>query len=238
MNNLLQVEQLTFGYNSAFFPSFDFALNACEVVALLGPNGTGKSTFMRVLAGELQPLQGSLTLLQKSLKKYSAVERAQKIARVRPTLTIPERITVQEYVSLGRSVFAGVFDGRRREDLEAVEKAMELADVKQFAKRTLNSLSDGERARVFLAEAFAKEPKVLLLDEPTAFLDVPHTIELFKLLKQVANERSCGILICTHQVEYAKHFADRLIVFNSLQKPFVGDVKSAEENGSLKWASI
>lgn len=236
---MLKIQGLQFGFEKAFFEPFDFDLHAGEVVALLGPNGTGKSTFMKVCSGELPCICGNVLLEGKLLNTMSAVERSQKIARVRPTLAVPSRMTVQEFVLLGRSAFAGFLDKRSANDLKIAEDSLKLVDAMKFAKRTLVSLSDGERARVFLAEALARESKVLLLDEPTAFLDVPHVISLFKLLRQVAVERKCGILICTHQVEYALRFSDRVIAFDNMQKKvFVGSCDFAVQCGALSWAEV
>lgn len=237
-NDVLDIIGIQFGYDSAFFAPFDFSLNAGEVVALLGPNGVGKSTFLKTCSGELKPLSGSVNVCGKNVADFAFRERSKKIARVRPAMNVPPRMTVSEFVMLGRSAYADFLDGRSKGDQKIVEASLELADAKCFTKRILASLSDGEKARVFLAEALAREPSVLLLDEPTAFLDVPHVIALFKLLKQVAEQRQCGILVCTHQLEYALKYSDRVVVFEKDHDVFCGTSEEARQSGMLKWAEV
>ena len=147
----------------------------------------------------------------------------------------PDRMTVQEFVSLGRTPYAGVLDGRSAEDDAIIEQSMECLDVKRFAGRAVCELSDGERTRVYLAEAIAQSVNVLLLDEPNAFLDIPRSHALFRTLRELAASRGMGIVVSTHSVEYALRYADRIMVIDG------GEVKvatagSAEQSGLLDWA--
>jgi iron complex transport system ATP-binding protein len=137
-------------------------------------------------------------------------------------------------VRLGRSPYSGIFDSRTAEDNRIVEESMVLLDVAVFAERPVAELSDGERSRVFLAEAVAQRVNVLLLDEPNAFLDIPRSHALFRLLKKIAVERQMGIVISTHSVEYAERYCDRIMVVDG------GTVKNAlaseaRKCGLLDW---
>ncbi len=248
-NVLLEAKQFSFGYQSTLISPMDFSLHAGEVVSLLGPNGCGKSTFLKTCVGEVKPLGGALLLKNKSIASIKPKELSKIIARVRATLPFSERILVREFVSLGRSAFSGIFDKHSESDETAILNALTQTNTLSFATRPLGALSDGERARVFLAEALARETPILLLDEPTAFLDVPHTISLFKMLKDIALKRRCGILICTHQTSYAETFSDRLLIFNPSSKQkansgispgtfFCGTTADAHAVDALAWTKI
>ena len=218
------------------FP-FDFSLASGTVVALMGENGCGKSSLLKTFAGMLTPVAGEVSLEGKSLTEWAPRERAQEISLVRMSSAVPPRMSVSEFVRLGRSPYSGIFDSRTDEDKRIVEESMELLDVANFANRPIAELSDGERSRVFLAEAVAQQVKILLLDEPNAFLDIPRSHALFRLLKNIAEERQMGIVVSTHSVEYAERYCDKIMVVNG------GTVKvatavDARKNGLLDWTEI
>ena len=232
---LLNCENLVLGYGhekTVVVTPVNFELNAGDVVALLGENGSGKSTFLKTLCGLLQPVSGNVLLLGKS--EWTARERARFITLVRMSGVTCDRMTVREFVSLGRTPYAGIFDGRSKEDESIVDEAIALLDLENFASRWLTELSDGERSRVYLAQAVAQQVKVLLLDEPNAFLDIPRSRKLFKLLQKLAKERGMGILVSTHSVEYAEKYCDRIMV---IEKGSVRteSAKDARAKGLLDW---
>ena len=145
-----------------------------------------------------------------------------------------DRMTVREFVSLGRTPYAGLFDGRSKEDEKIVDEAVSLLELENFTNRWVNELSDGERSRVYLAQAVAQQVKVLLLDEPNAFLDIPRSRKLFTLLQKLAKERGMGILVSTHSVEYAEKYCDRIMV---IEKGCVRceSANEARAKGLLDW---
>ncbi len=213
---------------------FDFSLVSGTVVALMGENGCGKSSLLKTFAGLLKPVAGSVSLEGKSLTEWAPRERAQEISLVRMSSAVPPRMSVSEFVRLGRSPYSGIFDSRTDEDNRIVNKSMALLDVADFANRPIAELSDGERSRVFLAEAVAQQVKILLLDEPNAFLDIPRSHALFRLLKKIALERKMGVVVSTHSVEYAERYCDKIMVVNG------GTVKvaaapDARKAGLLDW---
>ena len=236
MTNLLQCEGLVLGYQAAkanaagIVAPFSFELKAGEVVALLGENGCGKSTFLKTLCAQLQPVAGEVTLCGQSLwgsadaTAWTARERAKLVTLVRMSGLVCDRMTVREFVSLGRTPYAGLFDGRSKEDEKIVD----------FTNRWVNELSDGERSRVYLAQAVAQQVKVLLLDEPNAFLDIPRSRKLFTLLQKLAKERGMGILVSSHSVEYAEKYCDRIMV---IEKGCVRceSANEARAKGLLDW---
>ena len=239
-NALLECKDLLVGYGKAL-PSmkftFDFSLASGSVVALMGENGCGKSSLLKTFAGLLAPVAGEVSLEGKSLTEWAPRERAQEISLVRMSSAVPPRMSVSEFVRLGRSPYSGIFDSRTEEDNRIVENSMALLDVANFANRPIAELSDGERSRVFLAEAVAQQVKILLLDEPNAFLDIPRSYALFRLLKKIAVERQMGIVVSTHSVEYAERYCDKIMVVNGGTVK-VASAADARKNGLLDWTEI
>ena len=239
-NVLLECKDLLVGYGKALpsmkFP-FDFSLASGTVVALMGENGCGKSSLLKTFAGLLTPVAGEVSFEGKSLTEWAPRERAQEISLVRMSSAVPPRMSVSEFVRLGRSPYSGIFDSRTDEDKRIVEESMELLDVANFANRPIAELSDGERSRVFLAEAVAQQVKILLLDEPNAFLDIPRSHALFRLLKKIAVERQMGIVVSMHSVEYAERYCDKIMVVNGGTVK-VATAADARKAGLLDWTEI
>ena len=234
---LLECKNLLVGYNSALETMkipFDFSLVSGTVVALMGENGCGKSSLLKTFAGLLKPVAGSVSLEGKSLMEWAPRERAQEISLVRMSSAVPPRMSVSEFVRLGRSPYSGIFDSRTDEDNRIVDESMALLDVANFANRPIAELSDGERSRVFLAEAVAQQVKILLLDEPNAFLDIPRSHALFRLLKKIAVERKMGVVVSTHSVEYAERYCDKIMVVNG-GTVRVAPALDARQQGLLEW---
>ena len=239
-NVLLECKDLLVGYGKALPSmkfSFDFSLASGNVVALMGENGCGKSSLLKTFAGLLAPVAGEVSLEGKSLTEWAPRERAQEISLVRMSSAVPPRMSVSEFVRLGRSPYSGIFDSRTDEDNRIVKESMDLLDVANFANRPIAELSDGERSRVFLAEAVAQQVKILLLDEPNAFLDIPRSHALFRLLKKIAVERQMGIVVSTHSVEYAERYCDKIMVVNGGTVK-VASAADARKNGLLDWTEI
>ena len=241
---ILEASRLQFGYagmQNAFAAEFDFGLEAGEVVALMGENGCGKSTLLKVFAGLLPPLAGKVEICGKDVYDrkdgWNLLELSRKVSLVRMGVQPPDRMTVREFVGLGRTPYSGILDGRSAEDERIIDDAMALLDVTRFAKRPVAELSDGERTRVYLAEAVAQQVDVMLLDEPNAFLDIPRSHALFRTLRELAASRKMGVVVSTHSIEYAEKYADRIMVVNGgLVR--VAPAGSARAEGLLDWACI
>lgn len=228
MNKLLDVRSCQFGFKQALLLPFNFSLYPGEVVALLGENGVGKSTFLRLCVGYEKIISGGIFYGKENRETLSVKDLFQKVSLVRSNLSIPDRILVRDFVMLGM----------QKKNFELLEKVMKETNIQNFLDRTLISLSDGERSRVLLAEALIRNTSLLLLDEPTAFLDVPRSIDLFKLLKSIAVNENKGILISTHQVEHALKYADRLLVFLRNGQVVSGLVEDVLKSGALSWAEL
>jgi len=206
---LLSAVDLIVGYaGRPVLGPVNLAILPGEFVCVLGANGTGKSTLLRSLTGLQKPLGGGVDLEQTPLAKLSANERARKQA-----LVLTDRVSAQamrgyELAALGRQPHTGWSGRLSAEDHAVVCKALEDADAAVFADRLVVELSDGERQRILIARALAQEPVVLILDEPTAFLDLPRRIELMHLLRRVARLRSLAVLMSTHDLDLALRYAD------------------------------
>lgn len=235
---LLNLRQVTFGYESPLASPLDMEVQAGQVVALVGENGSGKSTLLKTLGGMLLPLDGSLELDGRPLAEYGLRELSKKVALVRMGLAAPAEMTVREFVSLGRSPYAGFLDGRSREDEEIIDSAMDDIDVTLFAERKVAELSDGERSRVYLARALAQQVKLLLLDEPDAFMDIPRRKNLFVTLKKMSREKDMAVVLSTHWVDYAEKYADSILAFTSKGKLEFAPASCARELGLLSWAEV
>ena len=185
------------------------ALHCGELVALIGCNGAGKSTLLRTLSAYQRPLSGVIECNGKDITGMSPGDVAKELAVVL-TSTEPAPLTVRELVSLGRTPYTNFFGRMTAEDNAVVDDAMDIMGISSFAGRKLSTLSDGERQKCMIAKALAQETSLILLDEPTAFLDFGSKINLFRTLKKLTREKHKAILVSTHDIELAIKFADRL----------------------------
>jgi iron complex transport system ATP-binding protein len=207
----LRTENLSVGYpGRAVLSGLDLELRAGELVCLLGPNVAGKSTLLRSLAGLMPPLSGRLWLAGREADALSAAARARRTAIVLAGNREAGHLTVEELAALGRYPHTGWSGRLAPEDREAIRRGLEEAGVLELRARPCDELSDGERQRAMLARALAQDPAVLLLDEPTAFLDLPRRVEAMRFLREAARRRGRAVLLSTHDLDLALRAADRL----------------------------
>lgn len=191
-----------------------FALFPGELVCLLGPNGAGKSTLLRTIASFQPPLDGQLSLAGQAISAYSERELSRLIGIVLTDKTQTGGLTVQELVALGRQPHTGFFGRLKSRDHEIIHQAMESVGISFKAHQYMAELSDGERQKAMIAKALVQECPLILLDEPTAFLDVTSRIEIMQLLHAIARDQDKTVLMSTHDVEQALIFSDRLWLLN------------------------
>jgi len=212
---LIETQSLTFSIDEAhLLRDITITLREGELVGLIGPNGAGKSTLLRVLGGLWAGASGSLKLAGNPLNTYSARQVARIVAHVPQLTAMDFAFTVREVVLMGRSPYLGRLDLEGPEDRQIAESAMEAMSVLDLANRFVNTLSGGERQRVFIARALAQQPRVLLLDEPTANLDVRHQLDLMHMITRLSRETGLAVLAAIHDLDLAAHFGDRLILLN------------------------
>jgi iron complex transport system ATP-binding protein len=191
----------------------DFRLNAGEALALVGPNAAGKSTLVRALAGLLRPTRGLVRLEGRGLAEWPRTQLARRVALVAPEEEGAGVLTVEDRVALGRYPHRGPFRPLTGEDQRAVRHALESTGIRELATRRLATLSAGERQLAALARGLAQEPKVLLLDEPAAHLDIGHQLQLFRVLDEV-RAKGVAVLAVVHDLQRAAAWAERMLVLD------------------------
>ena len=184
-----------------------------RLLAVAGPNGSGKTTLLRLLSGSLVPQAGEVRLGDRLLSEFDDRDRARMLAVVPQSESSPFPVTVREMVGMGRFAHLGPWERLGTRDRAVVEHALERCAVAPFAERQLGELSGGERQRARIARALAQEAPVLLLDEPTAGLDLRYRMELFHLLQELCSE-GLALLVVTHDLNLAARFADRLLILD------------------------
>ena len=212
---MIQARNLTIGYRQGrkvkkVHTGLSFALRQGELTCLLGPNGAGKSTLLRTLGGTQAPLTGDIFLEGRSFTTYTEKEISRKIGLVLTDRTMAGGLTVFDLVSLGRHPHTGFFGRLQKRDEEIVYQSLDAVGVAFKAGSYVAELSDGERQKVMIAKALAQECPLLLLDEPTAFLDVVSRIEMMDLLHELAEKKGKTVLLSTHDLEQALLLGDRL----------------------------
>lgn len=210
---ILRAEGVVAGYGAPVLHGVTCAVVPGSLLAVVGPNGSGKTTLLRALLGLLPPTEGKVTLDGRDLAGWPRREVARTVGvvtqREDPAFPLP----VEEAVLLGRYPHLGALAAPRAADLASVERAMERADVTALRGRPTDRLSGGEAQRVRLARALAQEPALLLLDEPTTSLDVRHEMQLFELVRGLADQ-GLGALVVTHHLNLAARFADRMLLLD------------------------
>jgi len=226
MNAIIKVENLTFGYTqSLVLKDFGFELKQGQFLTIAGPNGAGKTTLLNLLCGLLKPKAGFIEIDAADIQSYSVKELARKIAVVHQEFVPVFDFTVQQMVSMARTPYLGTFGFESDTDKEIVADALEMTDTIQFASRPLAQLSGGERQRVFIARALAQNTPVLLLDEPTSFLDFKHQVGIYDLLKAAQLEKGKTIVSVTHDINLAAQYADIALLLGADTGYHIGCVK-------------
>lgn len=212
----LTFEKLSIGYrqprktDKVIAENLSAELRAGELICLLGPNGAGKSTLMRTLAGMQAPMGGIIQLQGRSLATYSTLELAKQLAVVLTERVEVGNLSAYALVGLGRHPYTN-WQGRLTADDEAiVQWALTITNSVALASREVSELSDGERQRVMIARALAQQPSLIILDEPTAFLDLPRRVDVMRLLRTLARKTGTAILLSTHDLDLALRSADQV----------------------------
>jgi iron complex transport system ATP-binding protein len=217
---LCTVENLTIGYHYPRRPEYvvarelNLVLRHGELACLLGPNGSGKSTFLRTVSGTLPSIAGRVFFRGRLLEHHSGRELSQFLSVVLTDRVDVGFLSCYALVALGRHPYTGWSGRISPDDDRIVRWALEAVGADQLVHRYVAELSDGERQKIMIARALAQEPELLLLDEPTAFLDVPRRVEIMQLLKKLAGETSKSILLSTHDLELALRSADRILLLS------------------------
>ena len=182
-----------------------------EIVALIGPNGAGKSTFLKTVARELPPISGQVLLEGRPLQSFSYKALSRKMAVILTERIRVELTTCRDIVATGRYPYTGRLGVLRPEDERAVDEAMDTVHALDLSERDFGAISDGQRQRILLARAICQEPELILLDEPTSFLDVRHKLDLLSILTRMARKKNITVLMSLHEIDLAEKVADKII---------------------------
>ena len=209
---LCETQDLAIGYSKTPLAE-NIALGAKpgQILTLIGPNGAGKSTLLKTLAGQLSPLGGTVLLDGQDLTAYTGPDRARKLALMLPHTRRTELTTCFEFAAAGRIPYTGRLGILSPADRQAVQHALEVAGAAHLADRDFNCISDGQRQRVLLARAICQQPQVLLLDEPTSFLDIKGKIELLTILQKLAHEDGLAVIVSLHELDMAQKVSDAVV---------------------------
>jgi iron complex transport system ATP-binding protein len=222
MPPVYQLNHVSYSYGSGpVLDNISVEVETAEFVAMVGPNGAGKSTLLKIMAGLIRGYAGSVKFDGRDLSTLSPNDLAQRMAFVPQETHVVFPFTVGEIVLMGRLPHRQtvLFDSRR--DMDSARQAMELTDTAKLSSKIFTELSGGERQRVVLACALAQEPKVLLLDEPTVYLDLKHQVQFYGILEQLNAERHITIISVTHDINLAARYARRMIAIR--EGVFVAD---------------
>lgn len=232
---ILKTSALSIGYDDKTVVSnINVTLNEGDIIALVGPNGAGKSTLFKTFSTHIKPVGGKIELFGKDLISYSPKERAKLLGIVLTERPDDMFLKVFDVVAAGRYPYTGMFGKLSEKDENEIKASLELVGVNHLIDRVFNTLSDGEKQKVMIAKAIAQNTPVIMLDEPTAFLDYPSKIELFSLLKRLAKEQHKAILFSSHDLELLLRYTDNLWII-AKNKPFAaGQSSELLKNGVIK----
>lgn len=216
MKKAVEIKSLSFSYTeNEILKNLSFSISEGEFFVIIGPNGSGKTTLMKTIAGILKPKKGELRIFDRPLKDYTRKDLAKTIALVPQMGGLDFPFTVTELVLMGRSPHLSMLGFEQEKDLEIADKAMTLTGVDHLAHRKIDQLSGGECQRVFIARAICQEPKIILLDEPTASLDIAHQVKVMDLMEKLKKEIGFTVIVVSHDVNLAAMYSDRLLLLKA-----------------------
>lgn len=207
-----QMKDLSVGYNgNALIHDINIGIHKGEIVTLIGPNGSGKSTILKSITRHLPLIKGNVFLDGRDIGRLSYKELSTKLSVVLTERMKPELMTCHEMVATGRYPYTGRLGILSREDEEKVEAAMAAVHASELGNRYYNTISDGQRQRILLARAICQEPEMIILDEPTSFLDVRHKLELLSILRSMAKEKQITVVMSLHEIDLAEKISDKIM---------------------------
>ena len=207
-----RTRQMTVGYDGVpLIKDIAIDIEKGEIVTLIGPNGSGKSTILKSITRQLKLLGGRVFIASEELQRLSYKDLSTRMAVVLTERMKPELMTCRDIVATGRYPYTGRLGILSREDEEKVEAAMTAVHALELRNRDFNAISDGQRQRVLLARAICQEPEIIILDEPTSFLDIRHKLQLLSILRDMAKRRGITVIMSLHEIDLAQKISDRII---------------------------
>lgn len=215
MKYYFMTEGLSVGYHKKpLIEHIEIALEQGEILTLIGPNGAGKSTVLKSIAKQLSLIAGTVYLNEKDMNRMSGTEISQKMAVLLTEKLRTELMTCEDVVATGRYPYTGRFGILSEQDRACVREAMELVHMTEIKDRNFTQISDGQRQRVMLARALCQEPEIIILDEPTSYLDVKYKLEFLSILQEMRKKRKLTVIMSLHELELAERVSDKIMCVN------------------------
>lgn len=216
---LLSINNVFFKYDlKTVLNDFELTISQGELVGIVGPNGCGKSTLLKLISGILKPNTGTILINGMDIKRFTAKEIAKKVAVVPQIATIPPNLQAMEIAMMGRTPYLGTLQWESNEDYKKVRDSMEMTNCWELHNQQIGMVSGGERQRIILARALVQDTPILLLDEPTASLDLGSQIDTFELLLKLINISKKAILVAIHDITLASQYCDRIVLVHEGHK--------------------
>jgi len=213
---IIRTEALAVGYDkTVIVDGIEFGVKPGEILTLVGPNGSGKSTLLKTLTKQLSILSGTVYLGEESMGAMKESEIAKRVSILMTERVRPELMTCMDIVSTGRYPYTGRLGILSDHDWECVEDAMKLVQVWDLKDRPFGNISDGQSQRIMLARAICQEPELLIMDEPTSFLDISHKLELLSILKGLVKEKNLAVILSLHELDLTQKIADTVLCVNN-----------------------
>lgn len=212
MENIISTEQLSVGYaKHTVIDGVEISVKPGEILTIIGANGAGKSTLLKTLARQLSPLSGSVSICGRDLSEMSGNEFSRNVSALMTERLHTELMTCRDVVAQGRYPHTGKLGILSENDNSTVDNALELVGASELANLDVRRISDGQRQRVLLARAICQEPQLLVMDEPTSFLDIRHKLEFFSVLKQLVRDRRIAVIMSLHELDLAQKISDKVM---------------------------
>ena len=212
MSAFLETDSLTVGYDGKpLIHDVCLEVQRGKIVTLIGPNGSGKSTILKTIVGQLSKVSGTVLLENTPMEQRRQREIAQRMAILMTERVRPELMTCYDVVSTGRYPYTGALGLLGKEDKKIVAESLELVHGTDIADRPFDAISDGQRQRILLARALCQQPEIIVLDEPTSYLDIRYKLELLTILKTMVREKNMAVLVSLHELELAQRVSDTVV---------------------------
>lgn len=212
MGYYFETRDLTVGYHGRpLIKNISIGVEPGEIVTLIGPNGAGKSTILKSITKHLAAVAGTVHIGKEELSQMSYKDLSKKVAVVLTERIKPELMTCRDVVASGRYPYTGRMGILTEEDEQKVNDAMVKVHALELSSKSFDAISDGQRQRILLARAICQEPEIIVLDEPTSFLDIRHKVDLLNILREMARERKTTVILSLHEIELAYKMSDKLL---------------------------
>ena len=212
MEYYFKAEKMTVGYDgNAIIENINFSIKKGEILTIIGPNGAGKSTILKSITRQLEKLDGAVYIGNKNQAEMSANELARNMAVVSTKPIKAELMTCEDVVATGRYPYTGRFGLLSHEDKEIAKEAMKLVNVYEIKDRDFSKISDGQRQRIMLAKAICQNPQIIVLDEPTSYLDIKYKLEFLSVLQQLKRQKNLTVIMSLHELELAERISDKML---------------------------